>query len=81
MSLQPYIKLIANAVIPGISFKFQITFSFDVSIVWKLHIWIKEREDQNLPWKKKKSHNEAKKNPSKKSKISNYIFLKGVEST
>ena len=45
MSLQPYIKLIANGAIPRISFKFQITFSFDVSIVWKLHIWVKERED------------------------------------
>ena len=45
MSLQPYIKLIVNAVIPRISFKFQITFSFDVSIVWKLDIWVKERED------------------------------------
>lgn len=55
MSLQPYIKLIANAVIPGISFKFQITFSFDASIVWKLHIWVKEREDQNMPWKQKKN--------------------------
>lgn len=54
MSLQPYIKLIANAVIPRIRFKFQITFSFDVSIVWKLHIWVKEREDQKLLWKQKK---------------------------
>ena len=81
MPLQPYIKLIADAVIPGISFKFQITFSFDVSIVWKLHIWVKEREDQNLLWKQKKMSQRSEKYPSMKSKIRNYIFLKGVENT
>lgn len=53
-----------------------------MSASFESYIFEYKREKIKIcPESKKKWHNEAKNNPSKKSTIRNYIFLKGVEST